>query len=334
MKLALPCAEGLKLENKPKPEIRRIGILSRLQLLFERNRLGELLVLNGALTPNELRRALDTQKDTGKNHLGRILLQENFISRSALYKALTQQLTLRSMAAVATLVISFAGMSIKPARAGSIKDNPAPMSLASVTNPAFTPIRIFPALFGTNERVSTNLRPFTKWTRMFERFEASLQSKSNDKQIIRDWQADLAAYKDLPLFAMAEKVNDLINRQKYIIDRENWGESDYWATPVEFFTRGGDCEDFAIAKYISLKLLGVPEERMRVAIIHDKIKDIPHAVLIVYTDKGAVLLDNQIKEVRYTDKVSRYRPIFTINRQAWWLHTQPATIVLGSAGTS
>ena len=168
---------------------------------------------------------------------------------------------------------------------------------------------------------------------MFERFEASLQ-ESSEKQVIRDWQADIAAFKDLPLFAMAEKVNNLINSQKYIVDGKNWGKTDYWATPIEFFTRGGDCEDFAIAKYISLRMLGVPEERMRVAIIHDEIKDIPHAALIVYTDKGAVLLDNQIKNVRYADTVNRYRPIFSINRQAWWLHTQPATIAPALAGKS
>lgn len=307
------------------------GILSRIKLLFERNRLGELLVVGGALTPDELRGALQVQKDSGSKHLGRILLQEKLVSRRALYTALTQQITLRFMAGAATLVISFAALGgVKPARAGTIKDVPAKMTLVSVANPAFAPLKSHPALFGTEERESTNLEPFTKWSGMFERFETAMRT-TDGQRVIRDWQADLSRFQGLSLFDMAQRVNDLVNEQPYIIDSKNWGKSDYWETPVEFFTRGGDCEDFAIAKYVSLRALGVPEDRMRVAIIHDEIKDIPHAVLILYTDNGPVLLDNQIKDVRYTDTVSRYRPIFTINRRGWWLHTKPATTVIASA---
>lgn len=138
-------------------------------------------------------------------------------------------------------------------------------------------------------------------------------------------------YQGDSLYNMAYGVNDLINRQTYITDNRNWGKSDYWATPVEFLTRGGDCEDFAIAKYTALRALGVPEERLRVAIVHDEIKDIPHAVLIVYTEKGAVMLDNQMDKPVKTSETSRYRPIFSINRTAWWLHTKPQNTVIASA---
>ena len=55
---------------------------------------------------------------------------------------------------------------------------------------------------------------------------------------------------------------------------------------TDFFTRGGDCEDFAIAKYTALRALGVPEERLRVAIVHDDEKNLPHAILVVYTDNA------------------------------------------------
>ena len=307
------------------------GILSKLKLLFERNRLGELLVAKGALTPHELHQALQAQKQDGAKHLGRILLQQRYVSRRTLYTALTQQLTVRFMAAAATLIISFAALGgVKPARAGTIKDVPAKMTLVSVANPAFAPVKNHAPLFGTNEKESTNLQPFTKWSGMFERFDAAMHTQ-NGQKVIREWQTHLAAYQGLPLIQMAQKVNDLVNKQPYIVDSKNWGKSDYWETPIEFFTKGGDCEDFAIAKYASLRALGVPEDRMRVAIIHDEIKDMPHAVLILYTDNGPVLLDNQIKDVRYTDTVTRYRPIFTINRHAWWLHTQPATTVIASA---
>ena len=112
------------------------------------------------------------------------------------------------------------------------------------------------------------------------------------------------------------------------LDNRNWGKSDYWETPVEFMTRGGDCEDFAIAKYISLRELGVSEDRMRLAIVQDTQKNIPHAVLALYTDDGGVvILDQQIKTVFDAGHQGRYRPIFSINRSAWWLYSLPQTVV-------
>jgi predicted transglutaminase-like cysteine proteinase len=45
--------------------------------------------------------------------------------------------------------------------------------------------------------------------------------------------------------------------------------------------------------------------------------------LIVYTDNGAMLLDNQIKRAVKADSVRHYKPIFSINQNAWWLHTAP-----------
>lgn len=307
----------------------RYGIFSKIQMMMQRQRLGELMVMNGHLTPGELRYALAFQKNSRQN-LGRILIEQRLVSQGALYSVLAQQFTLRLLAGVTTLVIAFSCMGMKPAKAGSIKDVPAQMSLVSTANSAFAPISAYPALFNADERRSGNLDPFTKWTGMFGRFERAM-NQSSGKKVIEDWKQDLQAYKGLPLRQMAEKVNGLINQIEYIEDNNNYGQSDYWATPVEFFNRGGDCEDYAIAKYVSLRALGVPEERMRIAIVQDLQKDIPHAILIVYTDDGALVLDNQNKRTLSAQSVSRYKPIFSINRHAWWLHTKPTSTVLASA---
>ena len=126
----------------------------------------------------------------------------------------------------------------------------------------------------------------------------------------------------------------MMNAKRYVSDAKNYGQNDYWATPVEFFKRGGDCEDFAIAKYTALKALGVPESRLRIAIVQDMQKNIPHAILIVYTDNGPLILDNQIKSAISASKISHYKPIFSINQDAWWLHTAPkgnVTVVASAA---
>jgi predicted transglutaminase-like cysteine proteinase len=306
------------------------GIFTKMRILFARNRLGELLVLQGLLTPVELRHALARQKSQNIQ-LGRLLLQEQMVSRRALYRILAQQWTVRCMAAAVTITLSMSSMGIKPARAGAVKDLPAHvLTLVSTANSAFRPIGSHTPLFGSEEKRSYNLSPFTKWTSMFDRFESTMKTSAGQNSM-NNWKGELQSLSGLPLEAMAERVNRMVNEVTYIEDSNNWGKSDYWATPVEFFARGGDCEDFAIAKYTALRALGVPEERLRVAIVHDKKKDIPHAVLIVYTDNGALLLDNQNQTVLNAATYNRYRPIFSINRQAWWLHNQGAGTVMASA---
>lgn len=301
------------------------GFMTKIKALLERKRLGELLVMNGALTPKELRYALSRQKQDGRS-LGRILVSQKLVTRLDLYNTLGQQLSLRCLAWTMGAFLAFSSMGIKSARAGSIKDVPGQMSIVSQ---AFTKVSAYPSLFGSDERRSTNLTAFTKWTSMFERYEVAMQRSSN-QGLIREWKRDLESFKNLPMDTMVERVNTYINKTDYIVDSRNWGKSDYWATPIEFFQRGGDCEDFAIAKYASLRALGFPENRMRIAIVHDIEKDTPHAVLIVYTDTGARILDNQSSKAKDARYVDNYRPIFSINRDAWWLHTAPQSTIIAS----
>lgn len=305
------------------------GVFSALKQRLDKNRLGDLLVTYGALTPQQLRYALVRQHSAGMP-LGQILIRERMIRRHALYRALGEQWTFRVLMVLMGLTLSLVIFGSKPARAGSIRDVPGQITLVGVANAAFAPVADYPALFGSSERASANLKPFTKWTRMFGRLEASLNTRAG-QDVVREFQGDLAAMQGLSLTAMARKVNTLVNKTPYIEDSQKWGVSDYWATPVEFLNRGGDCEDFAISKYTALRMLGVPEERLRVAIVHDIQKNIPHAVLIVYTDDGAMILDNQSSEARLArDMIDRYRPIFSINRMAWWLHTRPRETVVAS----
>lgn len=296
------------------------GILLGFQACLEKRRIGELLVAKKLITRGDLRLALARQKQT-REPLGQILLDVSGISRRQLGIALWQQTALRTGAAVLLLFISVTGGFVKRAKADSLSHNPTQIELVSIKS-EFSKMSAYPALYGMDEKRSSNLKPFTKWTEMFNRFEAQLQN-GDAIGAIKKWEKELAAYRNQPLKTMAENVNTFVNRTRYITDSNNWGQSDYWATPVEFLRRGGDCEDFAVAKYVALRSLGVPEERMRVAIVQDTQKNIPHAVLIVYAESGIYVLDNQNESVLSGESGSRYRPIYSINRQAWWLHSAP-----------
>jgi len=211
----------------------------------------------------------------------------------------------------------------KNARGAEIQDATARISLVQES---FQKASYHPKIFGSTEKRSTSLKAFTKWTDMFDRFNASLNSPTPPKEIM-DLKASLHSMKGLPLAQMATKVNSMMNAKRYVTDSANYGKTDYWATPIEFYKRGGDCEDFAIAKYTALRALGVPDSRMRIAIVQDQQKNIPHAILIVYTDQGAMILDNQIKTAVKSERINHYKPIFSINQTAWWLHTAPKTNV-------
>lgn len=294
-----------------------MGILRKISYLLSRNKIGEILVMQGLISPYDLKRALKQQRETSRP-LGEVFLELGFITRRQLSGLLFKQRVLRTVTAGLLCFSSCCGC-LRPSRASSLDDQ---IVLASVSASHFEDINTYPALFGADEKRSDNLKAFTKWLNMFERFEEELKD-SNAQRIIKAMKIELSEYRSGSIFEMSQHVDEMMNKKKYIIDQKNWDKSDYWETPVEFMKHGGDCEDFAIAKYIALRALGVPENRLRVAIVQDLKKNMPHAILIVYTEKGPFVLDNQSEIMRSASAVEHYKPIYSINRQAWWLHTSP-----------
>lgn len=293
-------------------------MMKKFKTYLSRNRIGEVLVGRGIISAGDLRKALQIQRRSGGT-LGQILVSEGLISAGDLRSTLFLQSGLRTLAAVATLSMSLVCFTPKAAHAAGMGDIPDSIVLSSLSLETAQGVPSAP-LFGTVERRSVDLTSFTKWSDMFERFEREV-SQSSAQRAVSSWKSNLAELRGKSLVQMADGVNDLMNRVRYIGDDKNWGRSDYWETPVEFLTRGGDCEDFAIAKYASLRALGVPESLLRIAVVRDTQKGIPHAILIVYTDQGPMVLDNQIKNMTRASTISHYKPIFSINRSAWWVHS-------------
>ncbi|MDH5749703.1 MAG: hypothetical protein OEY85_10380, partial [Rhodospirillales bacterium] len=76
----------------------------------------------------------------------------------------------------------------------------------------------------------------------------------------------------------------------------------------------------AIAKYLTLRILGWDPDKMRIVVLNDLNLKIAHAVLIVQLDGKYLLLDNQISLVVDSDRVRHYRPIYSVNEHSWWRH--------------
>lgn len=138
---------------------------------------------------------------------------------------------------------------------------------------------------------------------------------------------ELAAWRDLILSARRQGpmgrmnvVNRYFNQWPYLLDEEVYGRSDYWATPTEFMRRSGDCEDFAIAKFMALRHLGFRNDDMRIIVVTDKIRAIVHAVLAVYFGNEVLILDSLSDEILPHTAYNHYVAHYSVNETAQWEH--------------
>jgi predicted transglutaminase-like cysteine proteinase len=191
-----------------------------------------------------------------------------------------------------------------------------PMEASALTNP----------FFARHPVSNSNLSAFTKWTSLMPRYEkqkreADSECAGNASCSSQTWEKLLAGLQNKPVMAKIAAVNSFFNKAPYVSDQQNFGQEDYWQTPYELMERGGDCEDYAIAKYISLKRLGVPESSMRILIVQDQnLGGIMHALLEVRIGGVPYILDNQAQQVIAAAKIFHYQPIYAINSYVWWAY--------------
>lgn len=126
--------------------------------------------------------------------------------------------------------------------------------------------------------------------------------------------------------AKLEKVNNFFNSKiRFANDIEVWGVQDYWATPIEFLCKSaGDCEDFAIAKYFTLKAMGISDEKLRITYVKAVQYNIHHMVLTYYSTPEAepLVLDNLVDSINPASKRTDLVPIFSFNGSGLWMAKQ------------
>lgn len=186
-------------------------------------------------------------------------------------------------------------------------------------------------LFGTAEFRVDSLEALPQWRRVLQRSDAeaeivracAAESDRCPNRATRAWAALLRSLAGMPARAQVDAVHRYVNGWKYRSDADNYGRSDYWATPLEFFRRSGDCEDYVIAKYRSLRLLGLSADQLRMVVVEDIVRALPHAVLAVYLGDEVLILDNLSEPVLAQQRVDQYVPYYSVNEAARWAHTPP-----------
>ena len=130
-------------------------------------------------------------------------------------------------------------------------------------------------------------------------------------------------------------VNRFFNRIPSMTDLAHWGVEDYWATPSESLASdGADCEDYAIAKYFTLKELGVPISRLRLVYATTWQSREAHLVLAYYPDPRAepLILDNLEGGIRSAADRPDLIPVYTFNDEdLLWPQPGAETIKLSAA---
>lgn len=141
------------------------------------------------------------------------------------------------------------------------------------------------------------------------------------QRVVTDSKTNLASGK-ADAQAALQRTNTFFNQVPYVNDIRHWGVEDYWATPVEMLTSfGGDCEDYSIGKYLSLKDLGVPIERLRITYVRALRLNESHMVLAYYPQPDAepLILDNLIPEIKPASQRTDLEPVYSFNDDDLWL---------------
>ena len=162
-----------------------------------------------------------------------------------------------------------------------------------------------------------------------EKIIASIASSDTERNVIR---RRLTAWRELQLApknkALGDPdklrlVNDFVHETPFFCDPVMWCAEDFWSRPVEFLANdGGDCEDFSIAKFFTLKALGVAEAKLRIvyAVYQRGAFTGAHMVLAYYPtpDAEPFILDNINQTLQPASNRPDLVPVFSFNSQGLW----------------
>ncbi|MFK8333318.1 cysteine protease LapG [Pseudomonas sp. BJa5] len=137
------------------------------------------------------------------------------------------------------------------------------------------------------------------------------------------WQNLLTTQKQGSDLEQLKRVNQFFNHQlRYVEDIDLWREVDYWSTPIQALIKGaGDCEDYAIAKYFSLRRMGMPADKLRITYVKALRQNRAHMVLTYYASPNAMplVLDSLMDAIKPANERTDLIPVYAFNGEGLWL---------------
>ena len=158
---------------------------------------------------------------------------------------------------------------------------------------------------------------------------AASRYDSDAVKLVSAWQQLVADHRHRSDRERLIATNDFFNQRiAFSDDLVTWRQQDYWATPLELMgLRQGDCEDFSIAKYITLQRMGIPTSKLRMTYVRARIasptgpRTQAHMVLSYYPQISAepLILDNLFPKIRPGSKRPDLTPVYSFNSEGLWL---------------
>ncbi|WP_229785868.1 transglutaminase-like cysteine peptidase [Shewanella litoralis] len=138
-----------------------------------------------------------------------------------------------------------------------------------------------------------------------------------------DWHETISDGQNIDDYDRLLLANKFANENiEFKSDSDHWHKLDYWATPIESLGTGsGDCEDYAIFKYMTLIAMGMDEHKLRLMYVRALTYDEPHMVLIYFETPSSLplVLDNLNRKVLSANRRPDLKPIYSFNGQGLWL---------------
>lgn len=148
--------------------------------------------------------------------------------------------------------------------------------------------------------------------------------KPNVKLSGSEWESLKQKWSALDDIKKLEAVNRFWNQWPYKTDPVAYGKKDYWAAPYEFVKNSGNCEDYSISKYYTLRELGFSQDMLRILVVRETVRNIGHAIVGVLIGNDIFILDNLANAVVPIRYIRNYDPQFSVNENYRWVHLKPS----------
>jgi predicted transglutaminase-like cysteine proteinase len=183
-------------------------------------------------------------------------------------------------------------------------------------------------LFGSLEIPSNDLGALPQWQEALKGLQPLKEAaRQCDQDILKCqsqqmtlWRTKIQELEHSDKSIAMRQINSFINKWQQAEDQDVYNRLDYWAKPLEFITNGGDSEDFAIMKYISLRELGFSAEQMRIVVTNDVLRGVTHTILSIKLNSRSYILDSQNDTVLREEFVNYYVPYYSVNEKTRWAH--------------
>ncbi len=145
------------------------------------------------------------------------------------------------------------------------------------------------------------------------------KAKRNHRQI-KSWQTLVKTLAQFGAKGQIAGINNFINNLTDVAAIASYGKSNNWAAPTRFFRCEDRSEKYAVAKYLSLRLLGFHAERLRIVWLRANDGKPQHAVLMVQLAEQSFVLDSRTNKITTDDMLKKERPICSLNGSRFSVH--------------